>query len=162
MLTHIKLTTHLPFRRNKPESISRKNNMMPQFAKLQLKITHSRGKVYSVAELKDYIDFTGARLYFIQGSQENTGQHCHREEKEMFVMVKGSCTAVIDCGRGKEDISLVAPSDAIYIPNYVWHGFKDFSADAILMAVSSTNYREDRSDYIEEYDEYLKVRDEKL
>ena len=135
---------------------------MPQFAKLQLKVTHARGKVYSIAELKDYIDFSVARLYFIQGSQENTSQHCHIEEKELFVMVKGSCIAIIDHGNGKEDVKLEAPSDAIYIPNYVWHGFKDFSADAILMAVSSTNYREDRSDYIEDYEAYLKIRDEKL
>ncbi len=135
---------------------------MPQFAKLQLKITHSRGKIYSVAELKDYIDFDVARLYYIQGSQGNTGQHCHMEEKEMFIMVKGSCIAVIDQGKGREDIPMQGPADAIYIPNYVWHGFKDFSSDAILMAISSTNYREDRSDYIEDYDEYLKLRDEKL
>lgn len=135
---------------------------MPQFAKLQLKTTQTRGKIYSIAELKDYIDFSVARMYFIQGSQEDTGQHCHKEEKELFVMVKGSCTAIIDRGNGKEDVPLTAPADAIYIPNYVWHGFKNFSEDAILMALSSTNYREDRSDYIEEYDEYLKIRDEKL
>ena|SRR5437667_8509400 len=123
---------------------------MPQFAKLQLKITHARGKIYSVAELKEYIDFAVARLYFIQGLPQDTGQHCHKEEKEFFVMVQGSCVAVIDRGQGKEDIPLVAPADAMYIPNYVWHGFKDFSEDAILLALSSTNYRSDRSDYIED------------
>jgi dTDP-4-dehydrorhamnose 3,5-epimerase-like enzyme len=135
---------------------------MPQFTKLQLRTTQSRGKTYTIAELKDYIDFSVARFYYIQGSTENTGQHCHKEEKELFVMIKGSCTAIIDRGNGKEDIPMESPADAIYIPNYVWHGFKDFSEDAILMALSSTNYREDRSDYIEDYDEYLKVRDEKL
>lgn len=135
---------------------------MPQFAKLQLKIVEKRGKIYSIAELKDFIDFDVKRLYFMQGSQEDSGQHCHQEEKEMFVMVQGSCTAIIDRGNGKEDIPLNAPADAIYIPNYVWHGFKNFSPDAILMAVSSTNYRSDRSDYIEDYDEYLKIRDERL
>src|SRR5437763_743968 len=145
MLT--RLTTRLRIKRKKQESISRKkNNTMPQFAKLQLKTVHQRGKTYSIAELKDYIDFPVKRFYFMQGSQEDTSQHCHREEIEMFVMIKGSCVAIIDRGNGKEDISLVGPADAIYIPNYVWHGFKNFSSDAILMALSSTNYREDRSD----------------
>ena len=46
---------------------------------------------------------------------------------------------------------------AIYLSSYVWHHFKNFSKDAILLALSSTNYSPDRSDYIEDYDEYKKI-----
>jgi mannose-6-phosphate isomerase-like protein (cupin superfamily) len=134
---------------------------MLQFKKLQLKLVKQEERVYSFAELKNFIDFEVKRLYYVQGSTKPTGQHCHFIEKEMFIMVKGSCTAVIDQGNGKEDMELKGPGDAIYIGNYVWHGFKDFSSDSVLLAVSSTNYKEDRSDYLEDYDEYLKIRDEK-
>lgn len=113
-------------------------------------------------ELHEYIDFEVKRVYFISGAKGDSGEHSHLEEKELFIMVQGSCTAIIDKGNGKEDVLLTAPKEAIYVPNYVWHGFKDFSEDAIVFALSSTNYRPDRSDYIEEYDEYLKFRDEKL
>ena len=65
--------------------------------------------------------------------------------------------AVIDKGNGKEDILLKGPGDAIYVGNCVWHGFKDFSPDAVLVALSSTNYSPDRSDYIEDYEEYQKI-----
>ncbi len=135
---------------------------MPHFAKFQLQLAEKQGKTYSIAELFKYIDFPIKRIYYMQGAAHDTGQHCHKEEKEMFVMIKGSCIAVIDQGNGKEEIPLHGPADAIVAKNYVWHGFKDFSDDAILLAISSTNYSPDRSDYIEDYDEYVKVRDEKL
>ncbi len=116
----------------------------------------------SPLELKDYVDFEVKRMYFITNPTEPTGAHCHRKEEELFVMIKGTCTAVIDRGNGLENLSLEAPTSAVYVPAYVWHHFKDFSPDAILLALSSTNYNPDRSDYIEDYDEYLKIRDEKL
>lgn len=128
------------------------------FKKLQLKVVEKDGRIYSFAELHEFIDFEVKRLYYIQGKEmQPTGQHCHKIEKELFIMVKGSATAVIDRGNGKEDISLKEPGDAIYIGNYVWHGYKDFSPGAVLLAISSTNYNPDRSDYIEDYDEYRRL-----
>jgi uncharacterized RmlC-like cupin family protein len=52
---------------------------------------------------------------------------------------------------------MVGPTSAIYVPAFVWHQFKDFSEDAILLAISSTNYNPDRSDYIEDYEEFKKI-----
>lgn len=116
----------------------------------------------TVAELKDYTDFEVKRVYTVTNFKvRETGQHCHFEEKEFFVIVQGKATAIIDRGNGLEEIPM-SPSSAIYVPNYVWHGFKDISDDAVLLALSSTNYRSDRSDYLDNYEEYLKVRDEKL
>ncbi len=128
-----------------------------KFLKMNLKVIDNERGTYSFAELKNYIDFDVKRVYFIQNCKQATGQHCHKEEKEMFIMAKGNCTAIIDRGNGKEDLLLNSPGDAIYIGSYVWHGFKDFSPEAVLLALSSTNYCEDRSDYVEDYDEYCKV-----
>jgi uncharacterized cupin superfamily protein len=114
-------------------------------------------------ELKDYIDFEVKRMYFmVQPKTGETGAHCHFKEKELFVMIQGSCIAIIDRGRGLEELEFRGPMHALYAANYVWHGFKNFSDDAILLALSSTNYNPDRSDYLENYDEYLKIRDEEL
>ena len=88
--------------------------------------------------------------------------HCHYVEKELFVMIQGSATAVIDQGKGLEEFEFKAPHSALYAANYVWHGFKDFSDDAILLAISSTNYNPDRSDYLEDYEKYLTLRDQHL
>jgi len=132
-------------------------NMNLDFRQSKLKVVSNERAVYSFAELYQFIDFEVKRIYFIQNCVQNTGQHCHKEENELFIMVKGKCTAIIDRGNGKEEIPFESPGDAMYVGAYVWHGFKDFTEDAVLLACSSTNYREDRSDYIEDYEEYKKA-----
>lgn len=120
------------------------------------KIITSRSTMNPV-ELNDYIDFEIKRVYFITDIKQNTGAHCHKIEKEFFIMIQGSSTAVIDTGEGLQKFIFSGPSSAIYVPNYVWHGFEDLSSDAILLALSSTNYKPDRSDYVEDYQEFQKL-----
>lgn len=137
--------------------------MTHAFKQFELKKIHVPGKfVMSPVELHEYIDFEVKRVYFITKPEGPTGAHCHKVEEEMFILCSGTATAVIDRGNGLEEIPMTAPQDAIYVQNYVWHHFKDLSDDAVLLALSSTNYNPNREDYIEDYDEYLKVRDEKL
>jgi len=112
----------------------------------------------SPVELKDYIDFEVKRVYFITKPEDKTGAHCHKIEQEFFILQQGTCTAVIDQGNGLEEIKMTAPTSAIYMPAYVWHQFKDFSDDAILLALSSTNYNPDRSDYIEDYEVFKGIK----
>ena len=125
-----------------------------KFKQLKVNKIQAPNFVMSPAELKDFIDFEVKRVYFISHPTGPTGQHCHLKEQELFVMIAGSCTAIIDRGSGKEDIRIEAPQDALYIGNYVWHGFKDFTPDAVLLAISSTNYNPNREDYIEDYEKY--------
>lgn len=136
--------------------------MTKNFELYTLKNIDSPNFLMTPLELKDYIDFEVKRFYFIANPKADTGAHCHYIEKELFVMIQGSCIATIDKGSGIEEIELTGPRQAIYVPNYVWHGFKNLSDDAIIAALSSTNYSPDRSDYLQDYNEYLKIRDEKL
>lgn len=126
------------------------------FKQSSLKIVRNERAFYNFCELKDFIDFEVKRVYFIQDCNEATGQHCHKLEKEFFVLQRGECTAIIDRGHGKEEIKMQV-SDGLYVGNYVWHGFKDFSSDAMLLALSSTNYSQDRSDYVEDYNQYKEI-----
>lgn len=130
--------------------------MKLRFEKTKIKTLQNDKAAYGFIELKDFIDFDVKRVYYIHNCKQATGQHCHKEEKELFVMQTGACTAIIDFGNGREDVRLET-GDAIYVGVYVWHGFRDFTPDAIVLALSSTNYSEDRSDYIEDYEEYKKV-----
>lgn len=136
---------------------------MKEFKKITLKTFTNRGFNLTPLELKDAVPFEVKRMYFFEGipPEDKTGAHCHKIEEEFFIQAKGSSVAIIDRGQGIEDIPLRA-GDAIYTPNYVWHGFKNASADAVLIALSSTNYNSDRSDYIEDYHSYLQLRNEKL
>jgi len=132
---------------------------MPEnFKYFDLKKIETSRFVMSPVELKDYIDFDVKRVYYITKPVNSTGAHCHKVEEEFFIMIQGKATAVIDKGNGLEEITMQGPTSAIYVANYVWHHFKDFSDDAVLLALSSTNYNPDRSDYIEDYEEFKKVQ----
>lgn len=128
-----------------------------KFAEHKIKKIQAPNFVMSPVELKDYIDFEVKRVYFLSKPAGNTGAHCHKIEKEFFILIQGDATAVIDRGNGLEEIIMQASDSAIYVGRFVWHHFKDFSEDAILLALSSTNYNPDRSDYIEDYEEYKKI-----
>ena len=120
--------------------------------------------VMTPLELKDYIDFDVKRVYFITDptNEKLTGSHSHiAEEDELFVMISGKCTMVLDDGHGLEEVELDGPKKAIYIPKLVWHHFKDMSDDAVILAITSTNYKPERTDYCEDYQEFQKLLKEK-
>lgn len=137
---------------------------MKEFKKLSLKTFTNRGFNLTPVEFKDLIPFEVKRMYYIDAlkAEDKTGEHCHFIEEEVFIVAKGAVTAIIDTGQGKEDVRLSGPSESIYVPNYVWHGFKEATSDCVIIALSSTNYSPDRSDYQENYDEYLDIRDQGL
>ncbi|MEK7558165.1 MAG: FdtA/QdtA family cupin domain-containing protein [Patescibacteria group bacterium] len=128
--------------------------METNFKQVDLKKIQAPNFLMSPVELKDYIDFEVKRIYFITKPAGNTGAHCHKIEEEFFIMIQGSCIAVIDKDNGLEEFKLEGPTSALYVSKYVWHHFKNFSSDAILLALSSTNYNPNRSDYIENYEEF--------
>lgn len=132
--------------------------MPKEFKQFTIKKIDTPRFIMSPVELKDYFDFPVKRVYFITNISASTGAHCHKIEEEFFILIQGKCTAVIDRGNGLEDLPMEAPTAAIYVPAYVWHHFKDLSSDAILLALSSTNYNPERNDYIEDYEEFLKIR----
>lgn len=134
--------------------------MEMKFKQVELKKIQAPNFVMSPVELKDYIDFEVKRVYYITKPTGETGSHCHKIEEEFFIFIQGSGTAVIDKGDGLEEIRVEGPTSGLYVGPYVWHQFKDLSPDAILLALSSTNYNPDRSDYIENYEEYKKVLSE--
>ena len=116
-------------------------------------------------ELKNYVpeneDFNIKRIYYINNvkGEKKTGQHCHIIEKEVFVIISGEATMILDEGSGLEK-KTVKTNDVIWIPSFVWHGFENLSNDFVLLALSSTNYSSDRSDYIEDYSVFVEKKKE--
>ena len=137
---------------------------MREFKKFELKTFTNRGFALTPVELKDVVPFEVKRLYYFQDVPEGiqTGEHCHKIEEEVFIQMKGTATAIIDRGQGKEEIEMRGPNDAIYVPNFVWHGFKNASADCVIVAFSSTNYNSTREDYVEDYAEFKKMTANRL
>ncbi len=132
---------------------------MREFRKIELETFASNGFKLTPVEFKDAVPFEVKRVYFITGFEAGakTGEHCHKVEEEVFIQAQGSSVAIIDCGKGLEEVVLTGPGDAIYVPNFLWHGFKNTSADCVIAVLSSTNYNPSREDYIIDYGEFKKI-----
>lgn len=121
-----------------------------------LKTFTTRGPELTPLELKDHVPFAVQRIYWItKPAGQATSQHCHFMEEEVFICLAGRAVMQIDQGNGLEEIELMAPNACLHIPTCVWHGFTELSDDAVVLAVSSTNYSADRSDYCEDYQQFL-------
>lgn len=87
------------------------------------------------------------------------GRHAHYETEEIFTVLKGACTVVMDDGKGcVEEVRLTAETECgmkqtLLLYPHIWRTVKDFSEDTRLMAVA--NRPHDESDYIRDYDEFL-------
>lgn len=118
--------------------------------------TDSRGSLTPL-ELKEYIDFDVRRIYTVHHnpSEQIRGGHAHIKEEELFILTAGACVAKLHDGQQWIEIPMQANREALYVGNMIWHQFEQFSVDGVLLALSSTNYNPDRSDYIEDLDTFL-------
>jgi len=107
-------------------------------------------------ELKDFLSFEVKRVYLLSDSagKERFG-HAHFKEEEFFLMVSGSCEAEIHDGEKWIKFNMEANKNGIYVGNKIWHNFKNFSEDGVLLALSSTNYNPNREDYEEDLENFL-------
>jgi dTDP-4-dehydrorhamnose 3,5-epimerase-like enzyme len=110
--------------------------------------------------LPEFPDFSPKRIYWITNTkgEKCSGQHAHSDdENELFVVIQGKTKMVLDDdGSGKKTVSL-SVNDTVWVPRLVWHGFENLSADAIVLALTTTNYDPERKGYVEDYREFKKI-----
>ncbi len=94
-------------------------------------------------------------LYDIPGG-EGRGAHAHRELEQLIISASGSFTVTLDDGKSKRSFFLNRPYQGLYVKSGLWRDLVDFSSGAVAMVVASDIYRKD--DYIREYSEFLKYR----
>ncbi len=96
------------------------------------------------------------RVYYIFDTKEGVerGFHAHINLKQICIAVKGSCTFVLDDGEKREEIKLDNPNQGLFIEGLIWREMKHFSSDCVLVVLASEHY--DESDYIRDYDKFLK------
>ena len=95
------------------------------------------------------------RVYYIFDTKEGVerGFHAHINLKQMAIVVKGSCTFVLDNGITREEIELNNPKQGLLIEGLIWREMKNFSPDCVLVVLASEHY--DESDYIRNYNKFL-------
>ena len=114
-----------------------------------------RGQLVALEEFKD-IPFSIKRVYYMYDTLPDVvrGHHAHKNLEQILVCVHGSCKIRLDNGKEKKVVALEKPYEGLYVANNMWREMFDFSSDAVLMVFASDYY--DESDYIRDYDEFLK------
>lgn len=100
------------------------------------------------------LPFVPQRAYFLFDTKELRGGHAHRNEREVFICIRGNFRAKIHDGRRFRTYRMNHPGKMLYTDALVWHEFDDFSPDAILLALSSTIYN-GNADYILNFQDFL-------
>jgi hypothetical protein len=123
------------------------------------KIEDPRGNL-SFIEEENHIPFKIERIYWIYdvpGGQVRGG-HAFKKQREFIVAISGSFDVLVDDGTHKQLFSLNRSYYGLYIPCGLWRQMKNFSTNSVALVLSSTRHL--KSDYIRDYAEFLKYREE--
>ncbi len=106
------------------------------------------------------IPFEIKRIFYIYGSDDTVvrGQHANRLSEFVMINVCGTSKVKVDNGTESRVIELNRPRMGLYLKNNIWKDMYDFSADSILLVLASEHY--DETEYIRDYQEYLKYMKE--
>lgn len=115
-----------------------------------------RGRL-SVGEFERDVPFRPRRYFLVYDvpSRETRGEHAHRTCAQFLICVRGSCTAVADDGRTRQEVVLDRCDRGLYVPPMIWGTQYRYSRDALLLVFASEHY--DPADYIRDYQDFLKM-----
>lgn len=121
------------------------------------KISDPRGNL-SFAEQENHIPFEIKRTYWIYDvpGGESRGGHAYKETDEFIIAISGSFDVVVDDGKNRKTLTLNRSYFGLYIPRGLWRTIENISTNSLALEFASTSY--DRSDYVEDYVEYKKMR----
>ena len=123
------------------------------------KFLDARGNL-SFAQNNTHIPFEIKRTYWLYDvpGGEIRGGHAYRETEEFVIALSGSFDVIVDDGKEKETFHLNRSYYGLYIPKGMWREMDNFSTNSLALEFASTKY--DPADYIRDYDEFLKLKED--
>lgn len=133
--------------KSKPEIIT-----LPQFL-------DPRGNL-AVIEECDCIPFKIERCHWIYDVPGGGGRegHAYRCNREFIVALSGSFDVVVNDGEKSQTFTLNRTYRGLYVPPLTWRELTNFSTNSVVVVLSSTRF--DESDYIIDFEEYKRLRNE--
>lgn len=130
----------------------------PQIINLP-KFLDERGNL-SFVEQENHVPFVIRRTYWLYDvpGGECRGGHAYKENQEFIVALSGSFDVVLDDGKEKKIFTLNRSYYGLYVPKGLWREMENFSTNSLALILSSTDY--DASDYIREYDQFIKMKED--
>lgn len=115
----------------------------------------------SVAEIGKHLPFVVRRYFLVYGVPpgETRGKHAHRAQHQYMTCVSGSCHVTVENGHQFAELRLDSPRLGLYVPPMIWSTQSEYSADAVLLVLSSDVY--DELDYIRDHNEFLTLTGKK-
>lgn len=122
------------------------------------KFLDARGNL-SFIEQEKHIPFQVKRTYWLYDvpGGESRGGHAFKENQEFIIALSGSFDVILDDGEKREVFSLNRSYYGLYVPKGLWREMDNFSTNALALVLSSIYY--DEKDYVEDYDEFKKLRE---
>ncbi len=111
----------------------------------------------SFLESNKDIPFDIKRIYYIYEVPLGTkrGMHAHKDLKQVLWCPYGEIDIVLDNGIEKKKYTLNEPNKLILVGSGVWRDMYWKKEGAVLCVAASDYY--DESDYIRDYDEFIKL-----
>lgn len=121
------------------------------------RINDLRGNL-SFAEQNNHVPFTIERTYWIYDvpGGEDRGGHAYFSTNEFIIAMSGSFEVTVDDGKNKRTFSLNRSYYGLYIPKGLWRTIENFSTNSLALEFADTKFN--RNDYIRDYGEYLKMK----
>jgi hypothetical protein len=119
------------------------------------KIHNRAGNITALNNSVD-LPFDINRVYYIYDipGGEMRGGHAHKELQQLIIAVSGSFDITLDDGHNRKTVSLNRSYYGLHIVSGIWRDLSNFSSGAICLVIASHRY--DASDYIRDYQEFLK------
>tara|TARA_B110000240_G_scaffold195511_1_gene245306 strand:- start:18 stop:431 length:414 start_codon:yes stop_codon:yes gene_type:complete len=123
------------------------------------KILDPRGNL-SFLESNNHVPFQIKRSYWIYDvpGGEIRGGHAFIKQQELIIALSGSLDIIVSDGNEERKFSLNRSYYGLYIPSGLWRHMENFSTNTLALVASSTSF--DENDYIRDFDEFKKVKNE--
>ena len=107
------------------------------------------------------IPFDIKRVFYVYGvkDQDDRGKHSHYKTKQVLICLSGKIDVIVDDGTHRKKYRLSKPNQALYIPEMIWDEQVYESEESVLLVLANTHY--ETKDYVENYDDFLKTKDDK-
>ncbi len=114
--------------------------------------TDPRGNL-SAIELKDYVDWTPKRVYYVTDTKLMRGGHAVFGERKIYICMQGTMRGRFHDGEKWHEFDMRGPKDAVVMDGFCWREFSDLSEGAVLCAISNMNYDKDK--YVFDFERFL-------
>ena len=106
------------------------------------------------------IPFKIKRVFYVfeVHDQKDRGEHSHHKTEQVLICLNGEVKVLCDDGKNRKEWVLDKPNQALYIPNLIWDEQTYLTSYSVLLILANTNY--DPSDYIEDYEEFKRLKNE--